>query len=70
MGHRCGSDLEWQWQWLWLWLWLWLAAVAPIRLLAWEPSHAVGTALKTKKTKKVVRYKPYFILLDILCIDH
>ena len=27
-------------------------AVAPIRLLAWEPPYAVGAALKSKKTKK------------------
>ena len=33
-------------------LWLWLAAVALIRLLAWEPLYATGVALKRKKKKK------------------
>ena len=33
-------------------LWLWLAAVALIRPLAWEPSYAMGVALKGQKTKK------------------
>ena len=32
-----------------LWLWCRLAAPAPIRLLAWEPSRAMGAALKKKK---------------------
>ena len=37
-----------------LWLWHRLAAVAPIRLLAWEPPYAMCGALKkTKKKKKV-----------------
>ena len=44
LGHRCGLDL--------VLLWLWLAAVAPIRLLAWELPHALGAALKKKTTKK------------------
>ena len=35
--------------WLWLWLWCRTAAVAPIQPLAWEPSGAVGAALKRKK---------------------
>ena len=42
VGHRHGSDLAL--------LWLWrsrLAAVAPTELLAWEPPHAVGAALKS-----------------------
>ena len=34
-----------------LWLWRRPAAVAPIRPLAWEPPHAMSTALKDKKTK-------------------
>ena len=33
-----------------LWLWRRPAAVAPIRLLAWEPPYAVGAALKRQKT--------------------
>ena len=32
-----------------LWLWSRPAAVAPIRPLAWELPHAMGTALKQKK---------------------
>ena len=35
-----------------LWLWLWLAAIAPIRLLAWEFPYAVGAFLKRPKKKK------------------
>ena len=46
MGCRHGSDLAL------LWLWHRLAAVAPIRPLAWEPSYAVGAALKRQKKKK------------------
>ena len=46
VGRRCGSDLTLPW------LWCKLAAAAPIRPLAWEPSHAVGAALKRQKTKK------------------
>ena len=35
-------------------LWCRLAATAPIGLLAWDPSYAAGTALKTKnKTLKI-----------------
>ena len=32
-----------------LWLWCRLAAVAPIPALAWEPPHARGVALESKK---------------------
>ena len=35
-----------------LWLWCRPAAVTSIRPLAWEPPHAMGTALKKKKKKK------------------
>ena len=39
-----------------LWLWRRLAAIAPIRLLAWEPPYASSVALeKTKKKKKSER---------------
>ena len=34
-----------------LWMWHRLAAVALIRLLAWEPPHTAGVALKKKKKK-------------------
>ena len=46
VGHRCGLDP------VLLWLWCRLAAVAPVRSLAWEPPHAVGMALKSKKQKQ------------------
>ena len=46
VGRRCGLDPTR------LWLWCRLAAVAPIRPLAWELPHAVGTALKSKQTNK------------------
>ena len=46
VGHRRGSDLAS------LWLWCKLVAVALIRPLAWELSHATGAALKRQKTKK------------------
>ena len=35
-----------------LWLWLRPAAVAPIRLLAWELPCSVGVALKSKTEKE------------------
>ena len=35
-----------------LWLWRRPAAVASIGPLAWEPSYAVGAALKIKKEKR------------------
>ena len=45
-----------------LWLWRRPAAVASIRLLAWEPPYAAGMALeKTKKTKKKNK-KPYIYI--------
>ena len=46
VGQRRGSDP------LWLWLWCRPAAVAPIRLLSWEPPYVVGAALKRPKKKK------------------
>ena len=45
VGHRRGLDPKL------LWLWRRPAATAPIRPLAWEPSHAVGVALKRPKKK-------------------
>ena len=38
-------------------LWCRLAAVAPIRLLAWEILYAAGEALKRQRKKKEVRRK-------------
>ena len=35
-----------------LWLGPWPAAMAPIRLLAWESLYAIGEALKRQKTEK------------------
>ena len=47
VGCRRGLDLAL------LWLWYRPAAVALIRLLAWEPPYAAGMALKEKR-KKIV----------------
>ena len=49
VGHRYGSDPAL------LWLWCRTAATALIGPLAWEPPHAVGTALKRQKKKKKKR---------------
>ena len=46
VGLKYGSDPELQW------LWLWLAAVALIRLLAWELPYATDAALKRKNKNK------------------
>jgi len=52
VGRRLGSDP------LLLWLWCRPAAVAPIRLLAWEPPYAVGVALeKAKQSKQTNKQK-------------
>ena len=40
LGRRYGSDLAL------LWLWHRPVAIAPIRLLAWEPPYAAGVGLK------------------------
>ena len=34
-----------------LWLWCRPSTTAPVETLAWEPPHAVGTALKRLKKK-------------------
>ena len=44
-GRRCGSDLAL----VWLWYRLAAVALALIQPLAWEPSYAVGMALKRLK---------------------
>ena len=46
VGHRRDSDPAL------LWLWRRPAAATPIQPLAWEPSHAMGVALKRQKKKK------------------
>ena len=46
VGRRLGLGPEL------LWLWCRLAAVALIRLLAWEPPYARGAAIKSKKIKR------------------
>ena len=43
VGHRHGWDPQL------LWLWYSLVATAPIWPLAWEPPHATGVVLKSKK---------------------
>ena len=45
VGNRHTSGLA-------LWLWCRQAAAVPVRLLAWELSHAMGEALKSKKEKE------------------
>ena len=45
VGHRQDSDPSL------LWLCRGLAAVALVRLLAWEPPYAMGVTLKEKKKK-------------------
>ena len=57
VGHRCSSDPTL------LWLWLWQAVAAPIQLLAWEPPHAPGAALKDKKKKKIIKIKKVYKLI-------
>ena len=44
--RRCGWDPAL------LWLWCRQVAIAPTPPLAWDPSYAVGAALKSKKKKK------------------
>ena len=46
VGRKCSSDLAL------LWLWHGLAAIAQIRLLAWEPLYAAGRALKRQRNKQ------------------
>ena len=46
IGYRCGLDT------VLLRPWSRMAVTAPIGPLAWEPPHAMGTALKKKKKKK------------------
>ena len=51
VGCRRGLDLAL------LWLWCRPAAIALIKLLAWELPHAPGVALKMKKRKKKKKKK-------------
>ena len=51
VGHRLGTDPTL------LWLWCRLAATAPMRLQAWEPPYAVGSALRQKDKKKKKKKK-------------
>ena len=46
VGHRLSLDL------VLLWLWYRSEAVASVRPLTWELSHALGVALKRQKIKK------------------
>ena len=50
VGHICGSDLGL------LWPWCRLAATGPIGSLGWEPSYAMGAALKRLKIKKEIKF--------------
>ena len=53
VGLRCGPDPAL--------LWLWLVAAASIQLLAWEPPHAVGVALKKSIKFGLWRYNLYMV---------
>ena len=46
VGRRRSSDSAL------LWLWYWPAAIALIRLLAWEPPYAAGAAQEKAKRQK------------------
>ena len=48
----CGVGRRRVWDLALLWLWCRLAGTDPIQLLAWEPPHASGEALKRQKKKK------------------
>ena len=47
VGQRQGWDL--------VWLWLRPEAIAPIGPLAYEPTYALGIALKSKKKKNLLK---------------
>ena len=49
LGHRHGSDPAL------LWLWYRPAAEAPIGPLAWEPSCAMGAALKSNNNNNKIK---------------
>ena len=51
VGPRCGLDPAL------LWLWCRSAAIAPFRLLAWEPPYAVGAALEKDKQNKTKQWR-------------
>ena len=57
VGHRLDSDPAL------LWLWHRLVASALIGPLAWEPSYAMGTALKIQKTEKK-RLKEFLMVVS------
>ena len=42
---------------VWLWMWYRPASTAPIQPLAWEPPHAVGTALKRQQQQQQKKVK-------------
>ena len=60
VGHKCSSDPAL------LWLWCKPAAAAPIGPLAWELSHATGSALKRKKKKTFY----FYLLISFSPKDH
>ena len=61
VGLRRSSDLTL------LWLWRRLAATAPIRPLAWEPSYAMGVALKRQKEKKKEKKNNFHNHVEFFC---
>ena len=48
----CHVGCRWGWDPVLVWLWYRLVAVAPNRLLGWEPPYAMGAALKSKINKQ------------------
>ena len=66
VGHRLGLDLAL------LWLWCRPAAVATIRLLAWEPPYAAGAALKIqkKKKKKKIGVLPFVLFIKSIYAEY
>ena len=59
VGHRLGSDPTL------LWLWSRPVAIAPIRLLAWEPPFASGKALEKDQKKKKILLIQHFIMENV-----
>ena len=49
-----------------LWLWCRPAATAPIGPLAWEPTYAVGAALKRTKRQKKKKITDGLIFLSLV----
>ena len=68
------TDMAWILDLALLWLWCRLEATALIRPLAWEPTYAVGAALKRQRQKKgrisFLPFQGWIFLCVCVCIDH